>query len=84
MAALETRAIPCDLEHVDEYRENSGVAVGREGDLAFIDIYGLDNVVVLYFDVAALGCLLDDLEAVEMAIAEGGEDGSSTSGGSDL
>jgi hypothetical protein len=73
--ALATSVIPCDIEHVDEYHEAPGVAVGKDGDLAYVEIYGLDNTVSLYFGLNELGLLISHLEDIEMEIVREGEDG---------
>jgi hypothetical protein len=60
-----TDPIPCDIEHCDEYVEKAGLLVGRDGDLCYITVNGLDNVCDLYLESYALSELLDRLVIVE-------------------
>lgn len=75
MAAPESRAVPCEISHQDWYQEDEAVHIFQDEDRACLLITGMDSVVELFFDLDALGHLIDGLTAVEESISEGGGDG---------
>jgi hypothetical protein len=45
-----TEPIPCEIEHLLDFDEATGVLIRSEGDLGVIEIRGLENIVLLRFN----------------------------------